>query len=63
MNLLAMDLLHYFTSGEIFKHYPQTLWIPPGQPPGHEGKSHWGESTNQGNKTFEEQLIEFMVGF
>lgn len=63
MNSLAMDLLHYFTSGEIFKHFPQTFWIPPGQPPGHEGKSHLGDSTNQGNKTFVEQLIEFMVGF
>ena len=44
MNSLAMDLLHYFPSGEIFQHYHQTFWLPPGQPPGHEGKFHLGES-------------------
>lgn len=52
-----------FTTGETFKCYPQTFWLPPGQSPGHEGKSHLGKFTNQGNKTLVEQPIEFMMGF
>ena len=63
MNSLPRDSLHCFTSGWIFKHYPHACWLPPGQPPGHNKKSHLGKSTNQGNKTSVEQPIEFMVGF
>lgn len=63
MNSLAMDLHCYFTTGLVFKHYPQTFWLPPGQPPGFEKESHLGKSTDLGNKTSVEEPIELRWDF
>lgn len=63
MNSLAMDLLCYFTTGLVFKHYPQTFWLPPGQSPGYEEQSHLGKSTDLGNKTSVEEPIELRWDF